>query len=246
MPSTVRFVPSTAAIPRGFTLIELLVVISIIAILASMLLPAVGMIRDMAQATKCASNLRQYGIANHAYAADNDGLAMPVNHTDALNQWTIWSYDPAVQEYVEGQRDEAPSAAYIWGRTLKWNVRCPVPDPARELATVYGMAISQTQWNLIFQADKAACEPLAKIPRQSETAFMYDSVEFFAHRWQMNQPPDDTPLAWWAFGPGPMPRHREKANVVHIDGHVAAIRASVLYDQPWLPGSTYERLWPVW
>ncbi len=72
---------ATRSIPMhirtAFTLIELLVVISIIAILASMLLPAVGMIRDMAQQQKCASNLRQIQIANIAYTSENDGLQVP-------------------------------------------------------------------------------------------------------------------------------------------------------------------------
>ncbi len=61
----------------AFSLIELLVVVSIIAVLASLLLVGVQVVRDLAKATACASNLRQIGMAYEAFAIDKNGYYPP-------------------------------------------------------------------------------------------------------------------------------------------------------------------------
>lgn len=64
----------TQSATEGLTLIELLVVVALIAILAGLLIPAVGRVQALSDRTKCASNLRRVGAAINAYVADHNGV----------------------------------------------------------------------------------------------------------------------------------------------------------------------------
>ena len=82
---------------RGFTLIELLVVISIIAILAAMLMPAIQKARQKALITECASNLRQLGFALHMYAGDWKGYFPVEDYASNPHALLIENLEPYIK-----------------------------------------------------------------------------------------------------------------------------------------------------
>lgn len=83
-----------------FTLIELLIVIAIIAILASMLLPALSKVRKKATSIECLNKLKQNGIAIHSYGGDFNDYLPPINTTKlSEDPYSDTGYSDSLRHY---------------------------------------------------------------------------------------------------------------------------------------------------
>lgn len=113
---------------NGFTLVEMLVVIAIIAILASMLIPAFSLAKQRALSTKCRSNLRQLTLAWVLYTDDNRDYLPPNNF---VFNWSILSPSGDLNSWCRGNAQTEVGDASI-RQGLLWNYnksagiyRCP-------------------------------------------------------------------------------------------------------------------------
>jgi len=95
---------------HAFTLVELLVVIAIVSLLMAVLLPVLRESRAVARQVKCASNLRQIGVAMMAYGVESHDSVVLAAKQDAANQFQI-SWDDAIASMLGHDRSVAQIAA---------------------------------------------------------------------------------------------------------------------------------------
>jgi prepilin-type processing-associated H-X9-DG protein/prepilin-type N-terminal cleavage/methylation domain-containing protein len=194
----------------SFTLIELLVVISIIAILASMLLPALNKARQKARAASCKSQLKQISMAGINYTMDNEGYFSPPGWCPEDKRW----YN-LVSKYLE-KSTTGDNPLYLCPED---KITHPPYHYTNRSDRTYGM---NKFLNGLYEEGTAR---INRVTKASRTAFFADQGFSVYGRSRLANG------EWWYAGEisdraAPYRSHNNGGNFSFVDGHVTHVKCA--------------------
>lgn len=187
---------------KAFTLIELLVVIVILGILAALLFPAMGAVREGARRAQCANNLRQHGIAWYLYLDDHDERFPGDADTDCYDfggKTGADIGDPGegriLNPYLDIENDDSPNVKVF---------ECPADRREVVGAGFYGAGSSYVANGNILEGELSPPLPLSRITRPHSKVWLEKD-------WEYNNP---------GHGGKGLDNGNWKVMVLFLDGHV--------------------------
>jgi len=195
----------------AFSLFELLIVIAIIAVLAGLLLPAVGRAKTKARESQCVSNLRQWGLAYRQYADDNHDClprrGQGVKSLEQIDRPEDWfnalppylSLPPYQQLFANDQRPKAGANSLFV---------CPLAiDPGSNHFLPYAMNMNLCPWG---DSGNFPATRFAEVVRPSQVVTLADASGPYSATFPSKN----------AYSP--IARHGGRLNILFLTGHVEA------------------------
>lgn len=225
---TVRYARRPASL--GVSLMELLIVVTVIGVLAAMLVPVMGRVREGALGVRCATNLHNIGLASTVYSQDWRGMVV-MGYTGSIS-WQFW-YQLLAPSVDESDVLNNPARGRILRGCPKWRNSqvfdsLPVGDWQWQQYSGYCETLFlQPQWTITpggaapypFGCTWYTPEwwgttmnnPLVKVTNQSTRPFIFDASHAAVDviGWWPNQAAKDC-----------FQRHNGQANVLYFDGHI--------------------------